>query len=302
MGISNKRVTSLFFIVLFFVSLRLYCAPAYSLSNDSINFYNFDWVFKEANVTRVEVDICWLVSGGNTFVFLDGTLANGLYVTIGLREVSGLRLASMSVFRPNVTASPGEGFTVQNGFEDDTYSIGFYNFSLGEKYRLILYADGVSVSGYVFRHSTEDLTKVCTFYTGANSVFRGDSWNSVSLEHFGMEDPSANKSVISISSPLRVDVLGNKIGATGGYVNYQVFYAKSDVDSDANGNIIISHGGDTINDGTPIDNGYISWAASMPPEPILISEFPSVLVLLFSFILASTLVILLIKKKKYMLY
>lgn len=276
MDVSNKRITSLFFIGFFFVSLGLYCAPAYSLSNDSINFYNFNWFFKEANVTRVEVDVCWLVSGGNTFVFLDGTLANGLYVTIGLREVSGLRLASMSVFRPNVTASPGEGFTVQNGFEDDTYSIGFYNFSLGEKYRLILHGDGVSVSGYLFRHSTEDLTKICTFYTGANSVFRGDSWNSISLEHFGMEDPSANKSVIS----------------------NQVYYAKSDVDSDADGNIIISHGGDTINDGNPPDNGYISWAASVPREPILITEFPSVLVFLFSSVIFSMMVFLVIKRRK----
>jgi len=268
-------------VIFLFLLTPFCCSPVYSLSNDSINFYNFQWTSTSTDVRRIEVDIYWTDSGGNTFVFLDGTLANGIYVTVGLRDSGGVKRASMSVFKPDVFALPGPEFTAQNGGEGDTYCIGDYPFNLGEYYRLILDSNGESVSGYVYRHSNSVLTKICKFYTGTNSIFRGDSWNSVSLEHYGMADPSVYKSRIYVSSPVRMDIYGTKIGATGGYVGYQTYYSKSDVDNDGIGHIIISHGGDTINDDDPVDDGYISWPSgtpdpmAIPPLTIIFHTDPS---------------------------
>lgn len=291
---SNKKQKFLTItLTLSILTIFFSCDYACALSNDSINFYAFEWASTSLDVSRIGVDIYWAESGGNTFVFLDATLANGIYVTVGLRDQDGVKKASMSVFQPDIPAIPGPGFTAQNGLEGDTYSIGDYPFNLGEYYRLILDANGESVSAYVYRHSTSNLTNICKFYTGVNSTFRGYSWNSVSLEHYGMVDPSLYKSRIYVSSPMRMNVNGTKIGASGGYVNYQTYYNKSDVDSDGIGHIIISHGGDTVNDGDPSDNGYIGWS-SATPDPIIIPEFSSIIML--STLIVATLAVIIIKK------
>lgn len=232
--------------------------------NDSVCFCMFEWANSENTARSVEVDICWIEAGGNTFVFYDARLENGLYVTIGLRqEQNGAQKASMSVFHdPKKTQVhdvflrllaqkplPCKGFLPFRGGENDVYYMGDFPFWIGKWYRLIIAADEDQVEGYIYRWSTQKITKIGTFLTSEGSRIKArtglEHTNGIALEHYGMSNACRCKSSILVRNPLRVDIKGLRVGATKGRVDYQKC-TNVNVDSDSEGCIVLSHGGDTI--------------------------------------------------------
>lgn len=231
-----------------------------TLKNDSVWFSRFDWNNLAYVGQWVELDIYWTHAAGNTLVFLDAHLENGLYVTLGLRqEQKGARKAHMTVFKPGIQAIPGHGFSYNpKGGENDTYCIGDYPFQFGEYYRLTIFAEANQVEGHVRRMSTNRVTRIGAFITGKGSLIRAQRSNGVALELFGMENPCESKSRIYVSSPLRVDIHGNRSGATKGFVECEKC-VNVDVHSDSKGHVIISHGGSTLDRFEEINKQWVSW-------------------------------------------
>ena len=217
-----------------------------TLKNDTVWFSRFDWNNLADAGQRVELDIYWTHATGNTLVFLDTHLENELYVTLGLRqEQNGARKAHMTVFKQEIQAIPGLDFLCNpKGSEKDTYCIGDYPFQFNEYYRLMIFAGTDWVEGCVRRMSTNRVTRIAVFMTGKGSLIKARRSNGVALERYGMENPCESKSRIFVSSPLRVDIHGNRSGATKGFVKCEKC-VNVDVHSDSKGNVIISHGGDT---------------------------------------------------------
>lgn len=241
--------------------------------NDSVWFSNLDWDNSKTRAHRVELDICWNQTGGNTLVFFEAFLENGFYVTIGLRqEQSGSQKAHMSVFRhgannslfESITASPNNVFAFYSGSENDKYCKGDYRFQLGEYYRLIISAKENRVTGYVYQWLNEEFTKIATFFTGEGSLIEAFSHNGVALEHFGMNDPCSHKSQVIIRDPLRLGVNGFCSVAKGGTARYQKC-PNVNVGRDPEGNVFLSHGGDIIKNGAQ-HNEFVELPAKNPEE------------------------------------
>jgi len=235
--------------------------------NDSVWFCLFDWSNIDKAAVRLEVDVNFTESDGNTFSYLDARLENDLYVTIGIRQLeTGDQQASMSVLHdpnnPDARKSffqllqkerlPSRGFLANRGGENDLYYIGNFPFDFGEYYRFIIFTDGNQVEGYIYRWSNKELVKIGTFLTGEGSRIRArrgkEHTNGITLEHFGMFNACEKKSRILVRNPLRVDVTGVRASALKGRVDYQKC-SNANVDRDDEDNIILSHGGDTIRDG-----------------------------------------------------
>lgn len=245
-----------FYIVLARAQKRL----GVTLLNDSVWFSRFDWNNLAFAGKTVELDVYWTHASGNTLVFLDTYLENGLYVTLGLRQQQKrVRKAHMSVFKQGIQATPGSGFSCfAKGGENDTYCIGDYPFQLGEYYRITISAKTHRVEGNIRQISTNQITRIGTFITGQGSLLKRRRSNGVALERYGMENPCESKSRIYVSSPLRLDIQGNHSGATKGFVECEKC-TNVDVKSDSKGHVIISHGGDTPNRFEEVHKRWISW-------------------------------------------
>lgn len=235
--------------------------------NDSIWFSKFDWDNSKNPAEYVSLDIHWREIGGNSFIFLDAFLENGLYVTIGLRQIEGgYKRASMSVFKHGATesifnqihSSPGNGFQCQSGGEGDKYCIGNYQFELKEYYQFIIKATEKRVIGEICQLQNKEVTRIATFLTGDASLIKAKSSNGIALEHFGMNDPCKYKSQIVIKNPLRIDTKKLHSNARGGTVSYQKC-RNSDIIKGSGGEIILSHGGNTIR-GTVCHGDFIKWS------------------------------------------
>ena len=204
----------------------------------------FRWTNRNNLANRVEIDICWEESGGNTFVFFDTRLKDHKYVTVGLRQLETYeQQASMSIHKPNIKVECSEGFRCISP-ENDTCCIGNYPFTLDNWYRIIIHAEGSYVEGFIFNHENQDLKKLARFFTGDESLLQASTRNSVSLEHFGMKNPCKEKTRIVCKDPLRMDVLGETATATHVQAKYQEC-DNSNIEKNQEGNIVISHGGNT---------------------------------------------------------
>jgi len=110
-------------------------------------FCRFEWTSSENAARRVEVDICWIEAGGNTFPHYVARLENGLYVTIGLHQKqNGAQKANLSVFdtptNPQVhdvflrlltqKPLPCKGFLPFRGSENNILYIEDFPFRFGE--------------------------------------------------------------------------------------------------------------------------------------------------------------------------
>lgn len=236
--------------------------------NDTVWFSRFDWTNSDTAAKRVEVDVCWNEINGYTYAFLDSFPENRLYVTIGLRRKNnGAQMASMSVFRhrsdiqlENIQVLPAEGFEYYKGGEGDIYCMGNFPFNLDEYYRLIILALEDRVEGYIYQWSNREVSKIGTFLTGAGSRILARSSNGVALERVGMRDACETRSSILLRNPLRVDINDIRGGATRGMISYQRC-PNVNVESDPEGRITLSHGGDTTKL-TP--SGWLRWHADDP--------------------------------------
>lgn len=247
--------------------------------NDSVWLCMFEWTSAENAARRVEVDICWIEANGNTFAHYDARLENGLYVTIGLHQIqNGTQNASMSVFDDPKKAQvhdaflrlltqeplPCKGFLPFRGSENNAFYMGNFPFRFGKWYRLIIAADEDQVEGYIYGWSRQKVVKVGTFLTGEGSGIKAriglEHSNGVALEHYGMANACEHKSSILIRNPLRVDVNGPRVGVTRGRVDYQKC-PNVNVETDSNGYIMLSHGGDTLKRG---QSGWLQWLAEEP--------------------------------------
>lgn len=254
-------------------------------SNDSVWFCNFDWLNGRKAAVKLEIDISWTETGGNSFVFFDTWLENSLYVTIGLRQDrKGLQNANMSVFHDSenvqskeafmklLTQKPlaCEGFLPFRGSENDVYYIGNFPFKIGEWYRLIIVANYDQVEGFIYRWSNQKLIKLGTFLTGKDSIIKArkdsEATNGVALEHYGMDNSCKCKSSILIRNPLREDIEGVKTSASRGRIVYQKC-PNANVNIDSKSRIILSHGGNTIK---RRESGWLLWL----PERILSFNMP----------------------------
>jgi len=112
----------------------------------------------------------------------------------------------------------------------------------------------------IYQWADQKVTKIGTFLTGARSRILPASSNGVALERVGMRDACKSKSCILLRNPLRVDIHGIRGGATGGMVTYQRC-PNVNVESDPEGLIILSHGGDTTKVTPP---GWLRWSSDEP--------------------------------------
>ena len=240
--------------------------PNPNFRNDSVWFCKFDWGNCDNVAQRVQLDICWQEAGGNTFIFLDALLENGLYVTIGLRqEKNGAQKASMSIFKHSAPMSlfekiqllPGKGFLCRPGGEGDKYCKGDYPFKFREFYQLVINSKEGKIKGSIHQLSAQKITEIGNFLTGENSLIKAQTPNSMALEHYGMENPCKYKSQIIIKNPLRVDINKFCSSAQGGIVRYQKC-PNVNIATDSDRRIILTHGGDTVKSNMP-HNGYLSW-------------------------------------------
>ena len=84
--------------------------------------------------------------------------------------------------------------------------------------------------------------------------------NGVALERVRMKNACESKSSILLRNPLRVDINDIRSGATRGMIKYQRC-PNVNVDSNPEGLVLLSHGGDTIK---LSPTGWIRWFADEP--------------------------------------
>lgn len=214
------------------------------LKNDTTTITMFRWTNRNNLANRVEIDICWEDSGGNTFVFFDTRLKDHKYVTVGLRQLeNGEQQASMSVHKLDIKVECSKDFR-RISPEKDTCCIGSYPFVLNNWYRFIIYAEGSYVEGFIYNHKTQELKKLARFFTGEDSLIQASTRNSVLLEHIWMKNPCEEKTKILCRNPLRMDIIGEIATATHVQAKYQEC-DNANIEIDKEGNIVISHGGNT---------------------------------------------------------
>jgi hypothetical protein len=216
----------------------------------------FRWEDSKYPAERIGIDLAFNEISGNVLAFLDTRLENDTYVTLGMRDFSSRKQIHMSVFNPNVSGQPFDGFHYCVGNENDVYCIGDYYFELSHWYRFEIIGDDNFVEGQIFDYSKKSYVKVARFSTGSGSMLKKGNRNSISLEHVGLKNPCDYRSAILIKNPFRVDINGNRVTATKGQVKYQE--CDNSCIEDVGENIIkLSHGG--VSKRKNQNNDWIDW-------------------------------------------